>query len=240
VGWCEDDRMNAEAAYHGERGAYFADRATDSIYNAHTDRPAMLKLAGDVAALRVLDLGCGAGHYAAELLDRGAAEVVGVEGSETLLRAARDRLGDSVELHQHDLEQPLPFLRDESFELAVMALVYHHIDAREQLLAEVRRVLRPGGVLLVSTTHPAADWSWFGGSYFADERIEARWQGSRFIHTYWRMTLEKFLGELLSAGFVLEQLVEPRATQEARHIDPRRFDNTHTTPFFLAVRLRRP
>src|SRR5207244_4868329 len=165
--------------------------------------------------------GCGAGHYAAELLDRGAAEVVGVEGSETLLSAARARLGDRAELHQHDLEQPLTFLHDESFDLAVMALVYHHIDAREQLLAELRRLLRPGGLLLVSTTHPAADWTWFGGSYFAEERIEARWSGSRFTHTYWRMTLESFLGELLSAGFTLERLVEPRATEEARHIDPR-------------------
>jgi SAM-dependent methyltransferase len=232
--------MIAEAAYHGERGAYFADRATDNVYNAYTDRPAMLKLAGNVAGLRVLDLGCGAGHYAAELLDRGAAEVVGVEGSDTLLSAARARLGDRAELHQHDLEQPLTFLHDESFDLAVMALVYHHIDAREQLLAELRRLLRPGGLLLVSTTHPAADWTWFGGSYFAEERIEARWSGSRFTHTYWRMTLESLLGELLSAGFTLERLVEPRATEEARHIDPRRFDNTQTTPFFLAVRLRRP
>jgi SAM-dependent methyltransferase len=232
--------MSAEAAYHGERGAYFADRATDNVYNAYTDRPAMLKLAGNVAGLRVLDLGCGAGHYAAELLDRGAAAVVGVEGSDSLLSAARARLGDRAELHQHDLEQPLTFLHDESFDLAVMALVYHHIDAREQLLAELRRLLRPGGLLLVSTTHPAADWTWFGGSYFAEERIEARWSGSRFTHTYWRMTLESFLGELLSAGFTLERLVEPRATEEARHIDPRRFDNTQTTPFFLAVRLRRP
>jgi hypothetical protein len=54
------------------------------------------------------------------------------------------------------------------------------------------------------------------------------------------MTLESFLGELLSAGFILERLAEPRATEEARHIDPRRFDKTQTTPFFLAVRLRRP
>ncbi|MEU4604892.1 class I SAM-dependent methyltransferase [Kribbella sp. NPDC023972] len=232
--------MSAEGAYHGEKGAYFAERATDGVYNAYTDRPAMLELAGDVSGLRVVDLGCGAGHYAAELLERGATGVVGVEGSEALLSAARERLGDSVELHQHDLEQPLSFLPDGSFDLAVMALVYHLIHGREQLLAEVRRVLRPGGILLVSTTHPAADWSWFGGSYFDEERVEAQWQGSRFTHTYWRMTLETFLGELLGAGFTLERLVEPRATEDARQIDPRRFDKTQTTPFFLAVRLRRP
>jgi SAM-dependent methyltransferase len=229
----------AETAYHGELGEYFAALATNNATNAHTDRPAMLKLAGDVGGLRVLDVGCGAGHYAAELRDRGATEVVGVEGSETLLRAARQRLGDDVELHHHDLEKPLTFLKDNSFDLAVMALVYHHVDAREQVLGELRRALRPGGTLLVSTTHPAADWRWFGGSYFADERVEAPLDGGFTIH-YWRMTLEKFLGELLGAGFVLEQLVEPRAAEEARGVDPRRYEKTHAMPYFLAVRLRRP
>ncbi|MFF9806906.1 class I SAM-dependent methyltransferase [Streptomyces coeruleorubidus] len=229
----------AETAYHGELGEYFAALATNNASNAHTDRPAMLKLAGDVGGLRVLDVGCGAGHYAAELRNRGAAEIVGVEGSETLLRATRERLGDGVELHHHDLEEPLTFLKDASFDLAVMALVYHHVEAREQLLAELRRVLRPGGTLLVSTTHPAGDWTWFEGSYFSDERVEAPIAGG-FTIRYWRMTLEKLLGELLGAGFVLEQLVEPRAAEEAREIDPRRYEKTHTVPYFLAVRLRRP
>src|SRR5690349_17212928 len=126
---CKDRAMDIQGAYHGERGDYFAARATDGTYNAHTDRPAMLELAGNVAGLRVLDLGCGAGHYAAELLERGAAHVVGVDGSETLLLAARERLGDSVPLHRHDLEEPLAFLDAQQFDLAVMALVYHHIDA---------------------------------------------------------------------------------------------------------------
>lgn len=231
--------MGAETAYHGDMGKHFAALATDHAYNAHTDRPAMLRLAGDVTGLRVLDLGCGAGHYAAELLTLGAAQVVGVEGSETLLRVAQERLGDGATLHQHDLEEPLAFLGDQSFDLAVMALVYHHIDARGQLLAEIRRILRPGGTLLVSTTHPTSDWTYFGDSYFAGERVELP-IGGGFAISYWRMTLEQFLGELLGAGFVLEGLVEPQATEEARLTDPRRYDKTHSQPSFLAVRLRRP
>ena len=154
-----------------------------------------------------------------------------MDGSETLLRAARQRLGDRVVLHHHDLEEPLAFLEDQSFDLAVMALVYHHIDAREQLLDEIRRVLRPGGTLLVSTTHPTSDWTYFGGSYFADDRVEFP-SGNGLTINYWRMTLQKFLGEFLGAGFVLEELVEPRATEEARLADPRRYDRTHTAPTF--------
>jgi SAM-dependent methyltransferase len=185
------------------------------------------------------DLGCGAARYAAELLKLGAAQVVGVEGSETLLHAAHERLGDRAIVHHHDLEEPLAFLEDQSFDLAVMALVHHHIEARGQLLAEIRRVLRAGSTLLVSTTHPTSDWTYFGGSYFADERVELP-IGEGFAVNYRRMTLEQFLGELLNAGFVLERLVDPWATEAARLADPRRYDKTHSQPSFLAVRLRRP
>ncbi|MEV0709556.1 class I SAM-dependent methyltransferase [Nocardia aurea] len=230
--------MNADTAYHGELGEQFAALATDNFHNAHTDRPAMLRLAGDVAGSRVLDIGCGAGHYGAELLKRGAARFTGVDGSETLLDAARQRLGDDAILHRHDLERPLTFLADRSFDLVVMALVYHHVTARAQLLAEIRRVLRPGGRLLVSTTHPTGDWIHFGGSYFADDHVELPLANSAI--RFQRMTLETFLGELLRAGFTLEELAEPRATEEARRVDPERYEKSRHRPHFLAVALGRP
>ncbi|MFF7560274.1 class I SAM-dependent methyltransferase [Streptomyces pseudovenezuelae] len=233
--------MRIHTAYEGALGEHFADNATDGPYNAHTDRPAMLDLAGDVTGLRVLDAGCGAGHYITELRARGAAEVVGVEGSATLLRHARARVGDdeAVALHQHDLEEPLGFLSDDSFDLVVMALVHHHLEARRQLLAETHRVLRPGGTLLVSTVHPTADWVWHGGSYFDEDRVETRFGDSGTTHSYRRMTMQTFLGELLDTGFALERFVEPRATEAARRVDESRYLKTHRTPFFVAVRMRK-
>ncbi|MBO1332950.1 class I SAM-dependent methyltransferase [Streptomyces sp. VRA16 Mangrove soil] len=231
--------MSADTAYHGKMGEHFAAVSADHVYNAHTDRPAMLRLAGDVTGRAVLDLGCGAGHYAAALAERGAGPLVGVDGSESMLAAARARLGDRATFRLHDLEEPLDFLPDASFDLALLALVYHHVDARQQLLAEIRRVLRPGGALLVSTTHPTGDWLYVGGSYFDDDRMELP-IGDDHTVSYWRMTLEQFIGELLGAGFVLEELVEPRATEEARRVDERRYEKTHRRPTFLAVRLRRP
>lgn len=78
----------AETAYHDELGDYFAKNAGSSAYHAHADRPAMLALAGDIAGLKILDVGCGAGPYAAELLVGGAG-VAGIDGSATLLRHAR-------------------------------------------------------------------------------------------------------------------------------------------------------
>ncbi|NLU65946.1 class I SAM-dependent methyltransferase [Streptomyces sp. HNM0574] len=231
--------MSAGTAYHGDMGEHFAAASAKSLYHAHTDRPALRELAGDVTGARVLELGCGAGHFAAELLERGAGQVVGLDGSESLLRAARAQLGARAVLHRHDLEDPLTLLEDRSFDLGVMALAYNHLDAREQLLAELRRVLRPGAALLVSTTHPTADWTYFGGSYFTEERVKLPF-GDAFALDYWRMPLETFLGEFLGAGFVLEKLVEPRAREEGRPVDPVRHDKTHRQPVFLAARFRAP
>ena len=232
--------MRVHTAYEGALGDHFARRATDNPYNAHTDRPAVLALAGDVTGLRVLDLGCGAGHYITELRARGVAEVVGVEGSETLLGHARERVGDdpAVRLRHHDLEEPLTFLADDTFDVVVMALVHHHVEARRELLAEAHRVLRPGGALLLSTTHPAADWTWHGGSYFDEGRVVST-VGDGFTISYRRMTLETLLNELLDVGFALERVAEPRAGEEARRVDERQYLKTQQTPFFLAVRMRK-
>ncbi|MEK8108924.1 class I SAM-dependent methyltransferase [Micromonospora sp. M12] len=97
--------MLAETGYHDELGEFFALNANTSPYNAYTDRPAMLALAGDVAGADILDVGCGAGHYAAALLERGA-RVTGIDASATLLRHAHSR-APRAELRLHDLERPL-------------------------------------------------------------------------------------------------------------------------------------
>jgi len=231
--------MPARTAYDDELGDHFARHADTSPYNAYTDRPAMLALAGDVDGQRILDVGCGAGQYAAELLSRGA-KVVGIDGSATLLDHARRRLGDRAELHRHDAEDPLDFIDDASFDGVVCALMLHHVANRRQLLGELRRVLRPGGWLLVSTTHPTADWRHFGGSYFADNWVDLPLAGGQMSIHYQRMTLETFLGELLDAGFSLERLVEPRPVPSLRDVDEAAYHKLRQSPSSVAVRLRRP
>ncbi|MGA4843722.1 class I SAM-dependent methyltransferase [Streptomyces sp. G45] len=225
-----------ENAYHDRLGDYFAQLAGASPYNAHTDRPATLALAGDVAGRHVLDLGCGAGHYTADLLDRGA-RVTAVDGSATLLRHARDRVGDRAELRRHDLDTPLDFAADATYDGAVCALVYHHVTARAQLLAELRRVLRPGGWLVLSTTHPTAEWLHHGGSNFDDAWVDARLPDPSLTIRYQRLTLEALLGEWLAAGFTLDRLVEPRPLPQLRDVDEARYEKLSQEPSFLAVRL---
>jgi len=231
--------MPSNLAYHGSHGHYFANHAENGTWNAYVDRPAMIKLTGAVAGQRILDAGCGAGHHAAGLVERGAS-VLGLEGSAELVAHARTRLGDRAEVQQHDLNTPLETLTDESFDGVLCALVLHHLQARAQFLSEVFRVLRPGGWFALSTTHPTSDWRHFEDSYFSQEWVDLMMRDGEHSIRYQRMSLEVIVDELMSAGFILERLVEPRPAAALREINPDAYDTLRRNPSLLALRLRRP
>lgn len=109
----------------------------------------LLPLLGLVRAdWTVADLGVGTGTLA-ETLAPFAGKVIGVDRSEQMLAAAALRLAGAanVELRRGELER-LP-LADGEIDLAILALVLHHVVQPPQVLAEVKRALRPGGRLLL-------------------------------------------------------------------------------------------
>ncbi|WP_262268406.1 class I SAM-dependent methyltransferase [Microvirga yunnanensis] len=97
------------------------------------------------SGLRWLDIGCGTGVFTEQVIRCCApAAVVGLDPSAEQLAFARGR-GElsKVEFHVGDA-QDLPFL-DNSFDIAVMALVIHFVPDPAKAAAEMGRVLRPGG-----------------------------------------------------------------------------------------------
>ncbi len=106
------------------------------------------------APARVLDAGCGSGRNMLDLARYGP--VSGVELSDTSVALARARnAGEVVEGSVLDM----PFAPD-SFDLAVCLDVIEHLEDDRAALSELRRVLAPGGALLV--TVPAYQWLWSG------------------------------------------------------------------------------
>ncbi|HWX96304.1 MAG TPA: class I SAM-dependent methyltransferase [Solirubrobacteraceae bacterium] len=106
-------------------------------------------LLGDVAAgERVLDVGCGEGRFAAELAGAGA-EVVGIDVAEEPLRRARE-LHPQLDLRVVDGEGAWD-IPDASFDVVWAGEVIEHVADTAAWLSEVRRVLRSGGRLLLST-----------------------------------------------------------------------------------------
>ena len=101
---------------------------------------------------RVLDAGCGSGRNMEELAALG--EVVGLEPSEASLAAARARDVGAV---VHGSLERAPF-DDGEFDLATALDVIEHIDDDHAALVELRRVVRPGGFLLVTVPAYPALW----------------------------------------------------------------------------------
>jgi SAM-dependent methyltransferase len=125
----------------------YARRMNDELAHKPLDRALLEDFAAQAHGL-ICDLGCGPGHVAAYLRSRGA-EVVGVDLSDAMIEQAR-RLHPDVRFTQADLRR-LPF--DDGALAGIVAfysLIHLPPDELLTALAEARRVLRPGGALLLS------------------------------------------------------------------------------------------
>lgn len=204
-------------AYQREHGDFLGD--VDFVWCPEGLREADARLLGDVAGKRVLEVGCGAAAAARWLSTRGA-EVAALDLSAGMLRHARvaaEATGVRVPLTQADAAA-LPY-RDMSFDLAFTAFgAVPFTDDSATVMREVHRVLRPGGRWVFSVTHPMR-WIFLddpgeGGlvavhSYF-DRRpyVEYDEDGTATYVEHHR-TLGDRVRELVAAGFVLDDVVEP-------------------------------
>jgi ArsR family transcriptional regulator len=127
------------------------DRLREELFGRASYLQALLGLLDD--RWIVGDLGCGTGQTAAALAPF-VAKVLAVDRSGDMLQAARRRLRDAhnVEVRRGDLEA-LP-IEDASLDAATLLLVLHHLPDPGAVMAEARRVLKPGGRLLICDMLP--------------------------------------------------------------------------------------
>jgi SAM-dependent methyltransferase len=229
----------ADNDYDAFAAAYAVDNEGNA-WNAHYERPAILRLAEPVTGRRVLDAGCGAGALAEALLDRGAA-VAAVDSSRGLLELAARRLAGRADVRRADLRDPLPFA-DEAFDIVIASLVMHYLPDWSPTLREFHRVLAPGGRLVISTHHPFMDHTLAGGSnYFATYDFTETWErgGQRVQMRFWHRPLGAMTGAIAAAGFRLQSVEEPEPEPVVRDLDPRAWASLTTQPryiFFSATR----
>jgi ArsR family transcriptional regulator len=135
-----DRARHAEAFFAGAAGQW--DRLRTGLYGSAFTQQALLALLPSHWV--VADLGCGTGPLTAALAPH-VARVIGVDQSPAMLQAARRRTAglENVELHRARLEA-LP-LADGSCDAALLVLALSYAPEPRQVLAEMGRVLRPGG-----------------------------------------------------------------------------------------------
>ncbi|GLW97110.1 class I SAM-dependent methyltransferase [Microtetraspora sp. NBRC 16547] len=212
-GWWD----GAADEYQAEHGKFLRDDGF--IWCPEGLDEADARLLGDVTGRRVLEIGCGAGQCGRWLLARGAS-VAAFDLSYRQLQHSRridEETGRSVPVVQADAEV-LPFL-DDAFDLACSAFgALPFVADAGAVLAEVRRVLRPGGRFVFSVSHPirwafpddpgprglTADRSYFDRAPY----VELSGGGTPSYVEHHR-TLGDWVGLIAGAGFVLTGLIEP-------------------------------
>lgn len=180
------------------------------------DRPMLDRLSGRGFA-NALDLGCGEGRFCRMMQQLGI-QTTGIDPTEALVERARllDPQGDYHVGRAEALALP-----DASFDLVVSYLSMVDIDGLHEALAEVHRVLRPGGCFLFAnlqsfnTAAVGQGWSRepdgsrrFSIDYYLETRATwIAWNGIRIRN--WHRPMSSYMSGLLQAGFSLIYFSEP-------------------------------
>lgn len=149
----------------------------------------------ELAGKRVLDIGCGIGGLDQVLVELGAAQVVAVDVAAPLVALGRKRiaaagLSGRIDLQVVQPEAALPFA-DASFDVVFTKDAWLHVIDKPRLIAEVRRVLKPGGWLA------GGDWMKGPEPYSADMLYFIELEGI----PYHPVTLSEYGVMLHAAGF---------------------------------------
>lgn len=176
-----------------------------------------LRLVGDVAGKRVLDLGCGDGNAAVTLAKDGAV-VIAVDSSEARLARGRRRAEEAevrLDWRVGDLAD-LAFLRADSVDLVFSACAIDTVEDAARVFRQVQRVLKPNAHFVFSHAHPftlCLDEGRLARSYLdAGPVTVTRW--GETVTAYPRSLSETFT-DLARAGFRIETLLEPRPSAGA-------------------------
>ncbi len=175
-----DRRSKSQEFFSSSAGQW--DRVREELFGGRFHLEALAALADPDWTIG--DLGCGTGQFSAALAPF-VARVVAVDGSAAMLQAAKRRLHafENVDLRRGELES-LP-IDDGRLDAATVLLVLHHVPDPARALAEVARVVAPGGVLLVvdMLPHDRENYRtqmghvWLG---FADEQMRDLLRGAGF------------------------------------------------------------
>jgi SAM-dependent methyltransferase len=212
-GWWDADADQ----YQNDHGDFLGD--ADFVWCPEGLREADARLLGEVRGRRVLELGCGAAAAARWLATEGA-RVVAMDLSAGMLRhavAGASRSGVRVPLVQADA-LALPF-HDDAFDIVCTAFgAVPFVADSAAVMREVARVLRPGGRWVFALTHPMR-WIFLDDpgehglvathSYFDRRPYVEQDAAGRLTYIEQHRTLGDRVRELVAAGFVLRDLVEP-------------------------------
>lgn len=216
---------------------FLAHIARVDSWNNLYERPHTLARLPALKDKNVLDLGCSSGFYTEYALKNGAS-VTGVDISKVLIDRLTSRIkSPKVRLFGADIGRPMPFLESASYDCAICSLVIDYIKDWEPLFAELYRVMKNGGRVVISTHHPFAIYQHFGQySYFEFKFVEDTWglgSDRPFRTRYYIRPLNEVLRPIIQSPFKIISIDEPLPTKKCREISPGTYERLSERPGFL-------
>jgi len=240
-------------------------RAGYDLYRDLLNTPAFFEILPDVNGLYGLDIGCGEGHNTRLLAQKGA-RMEAIDISPIFIQSAVEE-EDTNPLnirYQVASAVDLPF-EDGQFDFATAFMSLMDVPETERTLEEAFRVLKPGGFLQFSISHPCfstshrknlrdADGKTYAievGDYFKNPHgeIEEWIFGAAPVHLKSKFpkfkvprftrTLSEWINTIIRTGFVLEQINEPQPDDETVRLHPY-IQDSQVVAYFLHIRCRKP
>jgi len=154
-----------------------------------------------------------------------------------MLELTKERIGEKAHVVQADLNQSLePVFDKDQFDIIISALSIHYVKDWEPLFSDFARILRPSGKLIFSTHHPHITPELIDvKNYFEVELLEDEWDQIGKVK-YYHHSLHDLFAALGSAGFAVEQLLEPQPLPECEQADLELYKNLKSQPRTLFIR----
>ena len=219
---------------------YYAFRKKGGTANDLVEIPAMKRLIGDIRGKKVIDCGCGFGSYSIYCAKLGAI-VTAVDISQTMIQFAKQEAAEAktqIDFRVQDVTcmEEIP---SNSFDLAISSIAI--CFDMPQFFNEISRVLKRKGVLCFSEVHPMLDIE--SDDYFCEGLRKANnvfgklnpsdpdyeWQWKHY-------TLEDYFAGLRNAGFIIDELLEPKPDPTTKDLNPDLYFRAIKRPIFILIR----
>ncbi|CEQ17862.1 class I SAM-dependent methyltransferase [Paraclostridium sordellii] len=143
-------------------------RDNEYNYNNLVEKPAMSKLLPNLEGKIILDLGCGKGDNCIDFIKRGAKKVVGIDISSNMLDIAINKNSHkNIQYIKMDMDKINNI--NEKFDMVYSSLAIHYVENYKLLISNIRKLLKPDGILLFSQEHPNTTSPKIGCNWTKDE-----------------------------------------------------------------------
>lgn len=202
---------------------YIRHRAKTDNPNQVIETPIIREMIGQVNGRDCLDIGCGYGEMANYLLRAGASSYLGIDPSNKMILAAREKVVD--ERFRFELGQVEQLaIRPAAYDLVISRLVFHYVEDVSAAFLKICKGLRANGVFIFSVEHPvmtalmdkaktgSKKEGWKVGAYFKEGPRVHQWMGAAV--TKYHKTIEAYFAALTASGFQIQNLKEGRPEQK--------------------------